>query len=180
VPKGFEPISQLIQLLNSRERKSGMTQRQYFIDFFKYNSWANTTLLDAIRQLPEQEEALSLLSHCLTAQNKWLNRITHREEDAAHAWSGTVYTLEELEHHLHDSNIEWLALLEQQSEESLAEQIVFTRSTDGKKLGAKLHDIILQVNYHSIHHRAQINKIISRQGLKPPATDYILTRMHEL
>ncbi|MGZ3921946.1 MAG: DinB family protein [Bacteroidia bacterium] len=35
------------------------------------------------------------------------------------------------------------------------------------------------MNYHSIHHRAQVNTLMSKQGIKPPATDYIFTVLQE-
>jgi uncharacterized damage-inducible protein DinB len=65
------------------------------------------------------------------------------------------------------------------SEESLEERITFSRPKDGKQYTAMIQDVILQINYHSIHHRAQLNRIIRLQGLKPPVTDYILTAVKE-
>jgi uncharacterized damage-inducible protein DinB len=47
-------------------------------------------------------------------------------------------------------------------------------------MGIKLVDLVLQLNYHSIHHRAQINKLMSQQWIIPPATDYIYTKLIEL
>ncbi len=47
-------------------------------------------------------------------------------------------------------------------------------------MGVTLMDLALQLNYHNIHHRAQINTLISKQGIKPPATDYIFTKLQEL
>jgi uncharacterized damage-inducible protein DinB len=43
----------------------------------------------------------------------------------------------------------------------------------------KIKDLMLQLNYHCIHHRAQVNTLISKQGIKPPATDYIFTVLQE-
>ena len=37
-------------------------------------------------------------------------------------------------------------------------------------------DIALQLNYHSIHHRAQIQSIIRQQGIEPDFVDYIGTK----
>ncbi|HEY5534408.1 MAG TPA: hypothetical protein VIL99_05685 [Ignavibacteria bacterium] len=37
--------------------------KQYLIDFFKYNNWANRKLLDSMMQMPDKEEAVKLFSH---------------------------------------------------------------------------------------------------------------------
>ncbi len=46
---------------------------------------------------------------------------------------------------------------------------------DGARFQATLKDIALQLNYHSIHHRAQIQAIIRTQGVDAPFVDYIGT-----
>jgi uncharacterized damage-inducible protein DinB len=43
-----------------------------------------------------------------------------------------------------------------------------------------LIDIALQLNYHAIHHRAQIQVLIRQQGLEPDFIDYIGTKYHKL
>jgi len=46
---------------------------------------------------------------------------------------------------------------------------------DGSHWTAPLKDIALQLNYHSIHHRAQIQALIRAQGIEPDFVDYIGT-----
>ena len=41
---------------------------------------------------------------------------------------------------------------------------------------ARLIDIALQLNYHSIHHRAQMQMLIRQQGIEPDFIDYIGTK----
>jgi len=41
-------------------------------------------------------------------------------------------------------------------------------------------DIALQLNYHTIHQRAQIQTMISQQGLQPDFIDYIGTDYRKL
>ena len=154
--------------------------KQYLIDFLRYNEEANIKLLASIQKLPEQEESVRLFSHCIAAQNKWMNRITKEKSDSEYQWSAQSYLLNELETKWKESIGQWIRLLEQREEASLNKSIEFTRQTDGKKFGAALKDIVLQINYHCIHHRAQINRIIRQQGLTPPATDYILSALKEL
>ena len=153
--------------------------KQYLIDFFKYNDWANRKLLESIRQLPDKEEAAKLFSHLISSQNKWLNRITEESVDASLAWFGPVFPLEQLESLWRESVDKWLQFLEGSDDPGLESQIVFQRPSDGKKLAVIIRDIALQLNYHSIHHRAQISRIMREQGLTPPATDYIFTVLKE-
>jgi uncharacterized damage-inducible protein DinB len=46
---------------------------------------------------------------------------------------------------------------------------------DGAVYTGALKDIALQLNYHSIHHRAQIQAMIRKQGFEPEFVDYIGT-----
>lgn len=62
----------------------------------------------------------------------------------------------------------------------MEEYLQFTRQSDGVKMGVKIKDLALQINLHSVHHRAQINSLLSKQGIKPPATDYIFTKLQEM
>lgn len=153
--------------------------RQYLIKTFGYNDGANRALLRTILQLPEREEAMRLFSHLITAQDKWINRITRKQEDTALSWFGPVFPAEELEHKWTESVNAWLRFLEEKSDADLLQDVVFHRATDGKALAVNIRDIALQLNYHSIHHRAQINKLISAQGLPVPLTDYIFTVLKE-
>lgn len=154
--------------------------KQYLIDFFKYNDWANRQLIAAIRQLPDTAEPVKLVSHIITSQNKWLNRITHEVDDKSLTWYDQIFPLDQLENRWSESLNHWLELLDETSAVELEKDIIFERPTDNKKLSVKMRDIALQLNYHSIHHRAQVNRIIRQEGFKPPATDYIVTVLKEL
>lgn len=154
--------------------------KEYLIDFFKYNDWANRQLLDTIKQLQDTEGSVKLYSHLILAQDKWLNRILNTKDDNSLAWMTPVITMNDLGQMWHNSVNKWIDLIVSKTEEQLLEEIIFNRANDGRKMCIKLIDLVLQLNYHSIHHRAQINKLISAQGITPPATDYIYTKLREL
>ena len=154
--------------------------KQHLIDLFKYNDWANGKLLESVKQLKEQEGSVKLYSHLILAQDKWYNRIAKEKEDSSLAWMTPVISLNDLEIMWHESIRVWIELIGSKSEAELYEDVVFNRASDGKRMGIKLMDLALQLNYHSIHHRAQINRLISEQGLTPPSTDYIYTKLKEL
>ena len=153
---------------------------QYLLDFFRYNQKANSKILKTIQELPEPDEPVRLFSHLITSQDKWMNRITGKDADTNYHWFQPSFPIEELETRMNNSFENWLVLLNNKSEEELETPVIFIRPSDGKKMSVKLKDIALQLNYHSIHHRAQINTLIRQQGITPPATDYILGALSEL
>ena len=73
----------------------------------------------------------------------------------------------------------WLSFLESKTEEELFEEVEFI-GFDGYDFAAVLKDIALQLNYHSIHHRAQIQYLIRQQGIEPDFVDYIGTKYRKL
>jgi|WetSurMetagenome_2_1015567.scaffolds.fasta_scaffold1253861_1 uncharacterized damage-inducible protein DinB len=154
--------------------------KQYLLDFFKFNDWANRKVFESIAELPEKDEVVRLLGHIITAQDRWLNRVTKEVDDSAQSWAGPAIPLEELETRWSAGISKWLKLLENSDEAILENYIAFVRPSDSKSLKIKLRDIMLQLNYHSIGHRAQINRLIREQGHKPPQTDYIFTVLQEL
>jgi uncharacterized damage-inducible protein DinB len=154
--------------------------KDYLLKTFRYNDWANTKLLEAIGNLPDKEEAFRLFSHLVHAQNKWYNRVTKKDDDVLFNWFGESFPIETIANDWKQSLYNWIVLLEKSNPSDLDKMIEFTRAIDGKLMGVKLADLMLQLNYHSIHHRAQINALISKQGQKPPLTDYIFTVLKEL
>jgi uncharacterized damage-inducible protein DinB len=154
--------------------------KQYLIDFFKYNDWANRKLLESIRQLPDNVEAVKLFNHLIAAQNKWLNRITKEKDDDAIAWFDKMIPADQLETVWGDGINNWINFLEKCEDSDLETEVSFQRPGNEKKYSVKIRDLVLQINYHSIHHRAQINVIIRKQGFEPPKTDYIMTVLKEL
>jgi uncharacterized damage-inducible protein DinB len=153
--------------------------KQHLIDTFKYNDWANKKLLEAILQLPDKQEPIRLFSHLITAQDKWFNRITKEVDDAHLNWFGTVFAEEELSQQWQRSVGNWINYIEKNTEDEFQKHIQFSRP-DGKAYQVTIKDVMLQLNYHSMHHRAQINTLIRQQGIKPPLTDYIFTAIKEV
>ena len=154
--------------------------REHLHHFLTYNDWANRTLLTTILQLPDKAEAVAMFSHMIYAQDRWYNRITKEHAEKQFVWSGPSIAEEELENEWKRSVGQWLQFLDNCSEEELEKDVTFTRPADGQKMAVKTRDLIMQLNCHSVHHRAQINKMISTQGIKVPLTDYIYTKLREV
>lgn len=151
-----------------------MEMKQYLIDTFKFNDYANKLVLQKIKQLPEKDEAIKLFSHLINAQSKWLARILNDPKAPEMSPWEPVYKLEEIENKWNDSLERWFDFLSDKTEEQMLDDVIFI-GLDGGKWTVKLKDIPLQLNYHSIHHRAQIQTIIRKQGLKPDTVEYIVT-----
>ncbi len=156
-----------------------MELRQYLVDTFLYNDYANKLVLTKIRQLPDKKDAVRFFSHLINSQNKWLKRIEVYPQDPRMDWWEPVYELDALESKWNESLQRWISYLNSVSEEELFSEKKFI-GYDGSHWAVPLKDIALQLNYHSIHHRAQIQTIIRHQGLEPDFVDYIGTKYKRL
>jgi uncharacterized damage-inducible protein DinB len=156
-----------------------MDFEKYLIDTFNYNKKANLQLLEKIKLLPDKIEAVRLFSHLINCQHKWMARITQNPKAQEMDWWNPVYKLEELEQKWTDCIQLWLDYLGTKTEDELLREVTFI-GFDGGPYAATPGDIALQLNYHSIHHRGQLQTIIRQQGLTPDFVDYIGTKYRKL
>lgn len=153
--------------------------KQYLIETFLFNDAANKMLLEKIRQLPDKTTAIRFFSHLINSQDKWLKRIEIYPEDPKMDWWEPLYELDQLEELWDKSLKAWVTFLEMKTDEELLQEARFV-GFDGTHWTVPLKDIPLQLNYHSIHHRAQVQTIIRAQGLEPDFVDYIGTKYKRL
>jgi uncharacterized damage-inducible protein DinB len=146
--------------------------KHYLIDTFRFNDWANKQSVELIRQMPRPEGAVRLFSHLITAQNKWMARINRDPNEARMTWFEPPFPLDELGERWAESLGMWLQYLERETDDGLALELHWT-AVDGNSYSSMIHDIVLHLNYHSIHHRAQISQLARGQNLEPPFIDYI-------
>lgn len=151
-----------------------MEMKQYLTDTFRWNDQANRQILTKIKELPEPEKPIKFFSHLINSQNKWLRRIEVFPKDPEMDWWKPVYAFDQLEPEWEKSLKAWLDLIAGKSEAELFENVKWV-GFEGSVYTGPLKDIALQLNYHSIHHRAQIQLIIRKQGLEPDFVDYIGT-----
>jgi uncharacterized damage-inducible protein DinB len=149
------------------------------VDTFNYNDVTNKKLLTKIAQLTDKDEAIRLFSHLINSQYKWLARILQNPEAQQMSWWEPVYNENDLEGEWTKSLNLWLDYLAGLSEEQLNSEVAFTGFDNGK-WAATPKDIALQLNYHSIHHRAQIQTILRKQGIEPDFVDYIGTKYRKI
>lgn len=153
--------------------------KQYLIDTFLFNDAANKQMLQKIKTLPDKETGIKYLSHLINSQDKWMQRVLQNNRAAEMSWWEPQYKLDELEEKWNTSLQQWIKYIAAKTEQELQTEIAFT-GADGVKWAAAPADIALQLNYHSIHHRAQLQTIIRGQGVEPDFIDYIATKYRKL
>lgn len=156
-----------------------MEMKQYLLDTFAYNDHANRMVLAKMRDLPDKTESVRFFSHMINSQYKWMARIVRDPEAPKMDWWDPVYDLEDLEVKWQDSLKLWTGYLGDRTEKEMYDEKRYV-GPDGGEWTAPLKDIALQLNYHSIHHRAQIQSVIRAQGLEPDFVDYIGTVYRKL
>lgn len=156
-----------------------MQMKQYLLDTFQFNSLTNKKLLARMAELPDGTEAVKLFSHLINCQYKWMARIQHNPAAPQMSWWEPVYEPGLLEMEWDKSLQPWLDYINANTDEQLATEVVFI-GLDGSSWAATPQDIALQLNYHSIHHRAQIQTILRQQGIEPDFVDYIGTKYRKL
>jgi len=153
--------------------------KEYLLQSFAFNDGGNKRMLQKIMSLTDKKECLRHFSHLINSQNKWLARILQEPGVANMSWWDPVYPVDMIETEWEKSQQQWVGLLTNSTEKGLEEEVTFN-GYDGGKWKAKLLDIALQLVYHSIHHRAQMQMMIREQGVEPDFIDYIGTKYVKL
>lgn len=156
-----------------------MLMKEYLLDTFQFNDKVNKSLLVKIDLLSDKSECIKLFSHLINSQYKWMARIIQNPDAQEMSWWEPIYEFKELEEKWNDSLKRWTEYLSSETEEALFAEVTF-KGFDGGRWAATPKDIALQLNYHSIHHRAQMQTIIRRLGLEPDFVDYIGTKYKKL
>jgi len=156
-----------------------MEMKSYLIETFEYNSSTNKKLVEKIALLRDREESIKFFSHLINCQYKWLARILKTPGYEKMDWWEPVYDFNKLEEEWNKSLQSWIDYLNSKTDEELATETTFI-GYDGRLWAATPKDIALQLNYHSIHHRAQIQTLIRQQGIEPDFVDYIGTKYRKV
>ncbi len=156
-----------------------MRMREHLEQLFQFNAQTNLALLPKIAQLSEPAECVRLFGHLIRCQYKWIARIRRDPAAAELDWWKPEIPFAELDPEWRASVRPWYEYLAGSSDEELATETQFT-GYDGALWAAAPQDIALQLNYHSIHHRAQIQYLLRRAGIDPDFVDYIRTKCRRI
>ena len=144
--------------------------KDYFIHQFKYNNWATNETAKSLKNLEKKDEKFEeLLSHIISAQQIWLNRI---QEWKINVDPWEKYSVQECIPKSTTITAEWINLLESLGEKDFERRIEYV-NTKGEKFNNSIKDIVTHVINHSTYHRAQIAQKVKLLGEKPAITDYI-------
>ena len=148
-----------------------MEQRDHFIHLFKYNDWATRLCIESIKKPKKKiDKAEELLSHIISAQRIWLNRILGKDIQLD-PWD--KHSLEECMQLSTEITAEWINYLEGMGDTDVDKRIEY-KNTKGDKFSNAIKDMIVQVINHSTYHRAQIAMLVRQAGGEPAKTDYII------
>lgn len=152
-----------------------MEMKSHLLSLFQFQDTANRKLIAKIGEMPDPSEAIHLLSHLIHSQDKWLVRLARDPVANQREWFGPPFPYEQLETEWTRSLNAWLTFLEGKTEAEIDAPVRF-EGQDGAQYEVKLSDLALQLNFHGVHHRAQIQTLVRQQGLKPDFLDYIAGR----
>lgn len=147
--------------------------KQYLIDTFHFNDWANRRMLEAAAKAEDKKDAAAIFSHLIYAQDRWLKRVKNDPTESQIEWWGKPYPFEELGTRWKESLDRWLNYLSETDESDLERPVSYKPEQFDNGDSQRLRDIVLQLNYHSILHREGIALRLRDQGLEPPFVDYL-------
>jgi uncharacterized damage-inducible protein DinB len=111
--------------------------------------------------------------------NKWIARINQYPQTPNLDWWTPAYALDDIAGNWDKCLQMWIDLLQSKTEDELFDEVKVA-GDNGTHYAVKLKDIALQLNYHSIHHRANIQSLVRAQGFEPDFVDYIGTAYRKL
>jgi uncharacterized damage-inducible protein DinB len=151
---------------------SGLTVKEYFVDLFNYNHWANERSINALTQIEgKNERAFQIMGHILDAQLNWYKRINDPAHATQNFWN--KYSIEDMRGLSYKSSKEWLRFIESLTDDGYKKKINYQNSK-GLEFTNTILQILTHVTHHSSYHRGQIASLIRSNWGAPPITDYIV------
>jgi uncharacterized damage-inducible protein DinB len=137
---------------------------------FSYDAWANREVLAGLRESSHPTtRPLQLLSHILSAERLWLERI-QKQPQSLPVWP--EFTLDQCETQIADLTRLWREYLDQLSPAALSEKIAY-KNSQGQPWTSTVQDILTHVILHSAYHRGQIASQVRAAGEQPAYTDFV-------
>jgi uncharacterized damage-inducible protein DinB len=142
---------------------------EHIQQLFVYDDWANREVMKTIRASGSGARAVKLMSHILSAERLWLERIKRVGQTLA-VWP--EFNLQQCEEQAAELRQLWDEFLRPADEAYLAVLVPY-KNTKGESFNSQRKDILLHVITHSIHHRGQIAADVRAAGFTPAYTDFI-------
>lgn len=136
-----------------------------------YDDWANREILAALRAPTAPTRSLKLLSHILSAERLWWERMEQQKQTLP-VWPD--FTLPQCEAEVAEMSVRWKKFLDKRNEAALARSVSY-KNSKGENWSSRGDDIVLHVIMHSAYHRGQIATDMRAAGFTPAYTDFIHT-----
>jgi uncharacterized damage-inducible protein DinB len=143
-----------------------MDALEHLEKLFSYDAWANREVLAALKS-NSTERSRKLLSHILSAERVWLERIEKKPQSLP-VWPDL--SLEQCGDHIPDLATRWKNRLRPGAD--LSGEVTY-KNTKGETHTSREDDILFHVVAHSAYHRGQIAADLRATGITPPYTDFI-------
>lgn len=156
--------------------------KENLVHFTKYNVWANTRILEFIRQISEEKIEViqnssfptigKTLYHIWGAETIWLKRLL---DQSPHAWPINNFkgTFTEACSLFINNSKDIVIYIEGKTEQEIEDTVIY-KTLDGKEFYNSVSQIIMHCINHSTYHRGQIVTMLRNVGFaKLASTDYI-------
>lgn len=147
--------------------------KNYFINLFNYDKYANELIAKAISAAGQPEKSMQLMGHLLAAQQVWLNRCLALTPAMVELWPALGGKTVKLGDQITDNHCAWISYLSELNEIDFGNMIGY-KNIKGDSFEDPLSAILAHVINHGTHHRAQIGQLLKMAGFENlPITDYI-------
>ena len=146
-----------------------MTMVAHISRLFVYDDWANREVLGSIRLAGCPLRPLKLMSHILSAERLWHERMKGLGQTLP-VWPD--FTVQQCEQQAAGLRLLWEEFLSPANEADLSVPVTY-KNTEGESFTNEKEDVMLHVITHSAYHRGQIAADMRASGFSPAYTDFI-------
>jgi len=141
-------------------------------NLFRYNEWANQSIIDSLKVSSNHNpKAVRALAHLLIAERTWLQRmLINQDTTGFDFWPGS--TLDECEQLAGEIKKAYADLFDGLTEQKLSSLAEY-KNSKGVEYRTSFRDILQHVLMHSMYHRGQVAMAVRAEGGTPAYTDYI-------
>lgn len=146
--------------------------KKYFQKQFTFNEWANKKIIELILfNNINAEPILSLLSHLISVEEMWLERLKQTPDYLIDIWE--TFSIQEIEVLSNNNSTGWQKFIKRQNKNNFNKITCSYPNSNGKEVTYLFIDIMQQVLTHSNYHRGQINLLLKELNLELPKINFI-------
>jgi uncharacterized damage-inducible protein DinB len=143
--------------------------KQFFLQWYKYNAWANRRVIGCLeQQAVTDEKILTVLGHLLAANFIWLNRIQDLPKSEYKLWGN--YDLKTLRQMVEEADQRWMRFIEQTEN---FDRVLKYHNYVGDYFENNVQQIMIHLVNHGTYHRGQVAMLLRQKGFEPVNTDFI-------